>query len=99
MGNSFVISMHKLTPRGSATYSQIICKCMKRKAKSQSMKRTPPEISRRLQEIRQKADIWRAGVARARAEGNPEGVTFGMAEVALLAKEVKMLLREAKKQF
>ena len=63
------------------------------------MKRTPPEISRKLQEIRQKADIWRAGISTAHASGEPLKVAYGQSQVALLAKEVKMLLREAKKQF
>ena len=63
------------------------------------MKKTPPDISKKLQDIRQKADIWRAGIARARGAGNPEAVSFGQKEVALLAKEMKALLRESKKQF
>ena len=72
---------------------------MKIKAKSQSMKKTPPDISKKLQDIRQKADIWRAGIARARAAGNPEAVTFGQKEVALLAEEMWKLTRQGKKQF
>ena len=63
------------------------------------MRRTPPEISRKLQEIRQRADIWRAGIAAARAAGEPLKVAYGQAQVALCAKEMKLLLRKAKKQF
>ena len=63
------------------------------------MRKTPEGVSRKLQDIRQKADIWRAGIARARLAGNPEGVAFGQKEVALLAKEMRTLLRESKKQF
>ncbi len=72
---------------------------MKIKAKSQSTKKTPPDISRKLQDIRQKADIWRAAIARARVAGEAAKVTFGQAQVALLAKEMKTLLRSSKKQF
>jgi hypothetical protein len=72
---------------------------MKRKAKSQSMKRTNPEISRKLQEIRRKADIWRAGIAAARAAGEADKAAYGQAQVALCAKEMKKVLRKAKKQF
>jgi hypothetical protein len=63
------------------------------------MKKTPPEISRKRQEIRQKADIWRAGIRAARAAGEAEKVAYGEVQVALLAKEMKKLLREGKKQF
>ena len=63
------------------------------------MKKTPPEISRKRQEIRQKADIWRAGIRAARAAGEPLKVAYGEAQVALLAKEMMALLRQAKKQF
>jgi hypothetical protein len=72
---------------------------MKRKAKSQSMKKTPPEVSRKLQEIRQKAQIWRQGIAAARLAGETAKVTFGQAQVALCAKEMKEVLRGAKRQF
>ena len=69
------------------------------------MRRTPPEVSRKLQEIRQKADVWRAGIARARLElagGDPEAapkIAYGEAQIALCAKEMKKVLRQAKKQF
>ena len=63
------------------------------------MKKTPDAVSRKRQEIRQKANIWRAGISAARAAGEPDKVAFGLAEVALLAKEMKALLREGKKQF
>ena len=63
------------------------------------MRKTPEGVSRKLQDIRQKADIWRAGIARARASGEADKVTYGQEQVALLAKEMKTLLRESKKQF
>ena len=63
------------------------------------MRRTPEGVSRKLQDIRQKANIWRAGIAAARAAGNPEAVTFGQKEVALLAKEMRALVKQGKKQF
>ena len=63
------------------------------------MKRTPLEISRKLQEIRQKAEIWRAGISAARAGGDPEKIAYGQTQVALLAKEMWKLTRQAKKQF
>ena len=63
------------------------------------MKKTPPDISKKLQDIRQKADIWRAGIAAARAAGEADKVAYGQEQVALLAREMKILLREAKKQF
>jgi hypothetical protein len=63
------------------------------------MKRTPPEVSRKLQEIRHQADIWRAGIAAARAAGAPAKVAFGQAQIALCAKQMKKVLRKAKKQF
>jgi hypothetical protein len=63
------------------------------------MRRTPGDVSRKRQEIRQKADIWRAGVSAARAAGEPAKVAYGLAQVAQLAKEMKKLLREGKKQF
>ena len=63
------------------------------------MRKTPEGVSRELQEIRQKADIWRAGIAAARADGAAAKVAYGQKEVALLAKEMKVLLRESKKQF
>jgi hypothetical protein len=63
------------------------------------MKKTPPEISRKRQEIRQKADIWRAGIRAARAAGEPLKVAYGEAQVALLAKELKMMVRSGVKQF
>jgi hypothetical protein len=72
---------------------------MKRKVKASSMRRTPEVVSRKRQEIRQKADIWRAGIAAARAAGAGDKVAYGEAQVALLAKEMKALLREGKKQF
>ena len=63
------------------------------------MKKTPPDISKKLQDIRQKADIWRAGIAAARAVSEADKVAYGQEQVALLAKEMKKLLREAKPQF
>ena len=63
------------------------------------MKKTPPDISKKLQDIRQKADIWRAGIAAARSAGEADKVAYGQGQVALLAKEMKKLLREAKPQF
>ena len=63
------------------------------------MKRTPPEVSRNLQDIRQKADIWRAGIAKARLAGETEKVTYGQAQVAEYAKEMRELLKRSKKQF
>ena len=63
------------------------------------MRKTPEGVSRKLQDIRQKADIWRAGIAAARADGAAAKVAYGQEQVALLAKEMKKLLREAKKQF
>lgn len=63
------------------------------------MKRTPPEISRKRQEIRQKADIWRAGIAAARAAGEPLKVAYGLTQVAMCAKEMKNLIRSGKMQF
>ena len=63
------------------------------------MRKTPEGVSRKLQDIRQKADIWRAGIAAARSAGEANKVAYGQEQVALLAKEMKKLLREAKKQF
>ena len=63
------------------------------------MRKTPEGVSRKLQDIRQKADIWRAGIAAARAAGEANKVAYGQDQVALLAREMKILLREAKKQF
>lgn len=72
---------------------------MKRKDQESSMRKTPDSVSRKLQEIRQKANIWRAGIAAARLSGEPAKVAYGQAQVALLAKEMKKLLGESKKQF
>ena len=63
------------------------------------MRRTPEGVSRKLQEIRQKADIWRAGIARARASGEADKVAYGQGQVALLAKEMRALVKQGKKQF
>jgi hypothetical protein len=61
------------------------------------MKKTPKEVSEALQNLRQEAEIWRA--ATAKAQGNPEKVAFGQAELARCAKEIKGLYRKGKKQF
>ena len=63
------------------------------------MKKTPPDISRKLQDIRQKADIWRAGITAARAAGEADKVAYGQGQVALLAKEMRALVKQGKKQF
>ena len=63
------------------------------------MRRTPEIVSRKRQEIRQQVDVWRAGIAAARAAGAVDKVAYGEAQVALLAKEMMALLRQAKKQF
>jgi hypothetical protein len=63
------------------------------------MRRTPEVVSRKRQEIRQKANIWRAGISAARAAGEPDKVAFGLAEVAILAKEMRELARLGKKKF
>ena len=63
------------------------------------MRKTPEGVSRKLQDIRQKADIWRAGIAAARLAGETPKVTFGQAQVALLAKEMRALIKQSKKQF
>ena len=63
------------------------------------MRKTPEGVSRKLQDIRQKANIWRAGIAAARAAGEPEKMRYGMVQIALLAREMRKLLRESKKQF
>ena len=63
------------------------------------MKKTPPDISKKLQDIRQKANIWRAGIAAARAAGEPLKVAYGQEQVALLAKEMRALVKQGKKQF
>ena len=63
------------------------------------MKKTPPEVSQKLQEIRQKAQIWRAGIAAARLAGEPEKIAYGQAQIALCAKEMKKVLKDSKKQF
>ena len=63
------------------------------------MRKTPEGVSRKLQDIRQKADIWRAGIARARASGEADKVAFGKKEIALLAEEMWKLTRQGKKQF
>jgi ubiquinone biosynthesis protein UbiJ len=61
------------------------------------MKKTPQEVSRALQKLRQEAEMWRA--ATAKAQGDPEKTAFGQAEVARCAKEMKKLYRQGKKQF
>ena len=63
------------------------------------MRRTPGEVSRKRQEIRQKADIWRAGIRAARAAGEPLKSAYGEAQVALCAQEMWKLTRKGKKQF
>ncbi len=63
------------------------------------MRKTPEVVSRKRQEIRQKANIWRAGIAAARTAGEPDKVAFGLAQMALLAKEMKALMSEGKKHF
>jgi hypothetical protein len=63
------------------------------------MRKTPEVVSRKLQEIRRQADVWRAGIARARGAGEADKVAYGLAQVALCAKEMKKVLRSAKKQF
>ena len=63
------------------------------------MRKTPEGVSRKLQEIRQKAEIWRQGIAAARAAGEANKVAYGQAQIALLAREMRKLLRESKKQF
>ena len=63
------------------------------------MRRTPEGVSRKLQDIRQKADIWRAGIAAARAAGEANKVAYGQEQVALLAKEMRALVKQGKKQF
>jgi hypothetical protein len=63
------------------------------------MRKTPEGVSRKLQDIRQKADIWRAGIAAARAAGEADKVAYGQAQIALLAKVMRKLLRSSKKQF
>ena len=63
------------------------------------MRRTPEVVSRKRQEIRQQADVWRAGIAAARAAGEPLKVAYGQSQVALLAQELKKMIRSGKKQF
>ena len=63
------------------------------------MRKTPGDVSRKRQEIRQKADIWRAGICAARAAGEPLKVAYGLSQVALLAQELKKMIRSGKKQF
>ena len=63
------------------------------------MRRTPEGVSRKLQDIRQKANIWRAGIAAARAAGEANKVAYGQGQVALLAKEMRALVKQGKKQF
>jgi hypothetical protein len=63
------------------------------------MRKTPGDVSRKRQEIRQKADIWRAGIRAARAAGEPLKVAYGLTQVALCAKEMKDLIRSGVKQF
>ena len=63
------------------------------------MRKTPEGVSRKLQEIRQKAEIWRQGIAAARAAGEADKVAYGQGQVALLAKEMRALVKQGKKQF
>ena len=63
------------------------------------MRKTSEVVSRKLQDIRHKADIWRAGIARARGAGEADKVAYGLAQVALCAKEMKEVLKDSKKQF
>lgn len=61
------------------------------------MRKTPDEVSRNLQKLRQEAEIWRAAIAK--SQGDPEKIVFGQAEVARCAKEMSKLYRQGKKQF
>ena len=69
------------------------------------MLRTPQEVSKARQEIRRQADIWRRNIAAARLEmaAEPEElakkVSYGQAQVALCAIEMKKLNKLSKKQF
>jgi len=72
------------------------------------MLRTPDEISRARQKIRQEVNSWRAGIAAARRElaldpakqdEVERRVDYGQAQVALCAQEMKKLFRNGKKQF
>ena len=63
------------------------------------MKRTLDKTSRKLQEIRRKADVFRAETAKARLAGEGDKVAFGQAQIALCAKEMKKVLKDSKKQF
>ena len=68
------------------------------------MRKTPEGVSRKLQDIRQKADIWRAGIAAARLDPTTEEarksrIAFGEAEVAQLKKEILGINKKAKRAF
>lgn len=72
------------------------------------MRKTPEDVSKARQRIREQADQWRAGIAAARRELALDpakqaaialSIIYGQSQIALLAAEMKKLYRHGKRPF
>ncbi len=72
------------------------------------MRKTPETVSRARQRLGAEIEVWRAGIAAARRDDargvntpaeNAAKITFGEKELKRCSKELRLLLRKAKKQF